>query len=294
MAKTGIERFNDCIDYIRVNISAGLAAHLTQTTGGAAGRVGDELSIGTRWDVFSSNRGPLTEKRRALRSLLLCQRVYFSDLWPSMIGMPATPTALNYLPPNWSTHSINFWKAKSEAEICDGIRMFTATSSNAATTVPFAKKGAPGATIPALLCDRRTFAGTATSTCYDAVMLWLFLGGLVSMKWLQQYRNANTKVGLTAAFGQGKTIWSGDFDGTTPLENVPAGHVIHIFEHEDSWRGHWMISTGGDGACGVNNNNENPPVARQYCSTLSLKKQFLDFGKGYAVVIDPTQIPNRD
>jgi len=294
MAKTGIGRFNDCIDYIRVNIGPGLAAHLFQTAGGVAGRIGDDLSIGKRWDVFSSNRGPLTEKRRALRSLLLCQRVYFSDLWPSMLGMPAAPTAYNWLGPDWSTHSINFWKAKSEAEICEGIRMFTATSGNPACTVPFATNGAPGATVPALLYDRRTFAGAATSTCYDAVMLWLFLGGLVSMKWLQQFRNANTKIALQAAFGPGETIWSGDFDGTVPLKNIPAGHVIHIFEHEESWRGHWMISTGGDGACGVNNNNETPPVARQYCSTLSLKKQFLDFGKGCVVVIDPAQIPNRD
>ncbi len=176
--------------------------------------------------------------------------------------------------------------------------MFIATSDIPAE-VAFAAvaDGAPpgGATMsPSLTATRTTFTGEPTATCYDAVMLWLFKSGLVSFRWLLKNRNANTRETLTAAFGPGLPIWEGDFGPGDSLPNVPAGHIVHIYEHEQSWRGHWMVSTVNGGACGCNNNDEDPPVPRGYCSSLSLNKQFLDFGTGYAFVINPVQIPERE
>jgi len=105
---------------------------------------------------------------------------------------------------------------------------------------------------------------------------------------------ADNKKVLTEAFGQGRRIWNGNFADGQTLPPVPRGHVVHIYENASSWRGHWMVSNGDGTACGCNNNNEDPPVERVYCPTLSLNKQFLDYHGGRAEVIDPTQIPYRN
>ena len=293
--KTGDDRFGDSVAYIRTHIHPNLADHLTRTVGAQQDNIGEELSLGTRWDVFTKDRDPKTQQRRALRSLILCQRVYYSNLWPCLMGTTAAPTAHNWLAPNWKKVSTDFWGPKSEAEIREGIRMFIATSNNAADAANSAQAaGPPGGSTPALTATRTRFGGPPTATCYDAVMLWLFKSGLVSLRWLLKNRNANTKQTLNEAFGRGTQIWSGAYTDTHALPAVPRGHVLHIFENESAWRGHWMISNGGGNASGCNNNDETPPVSRSYCSTLSIHKQLLDFGTGVAIVIDPTSIPDRN
>lgn len=145
-----------------------------------------------------------------------------------------------------------------------------------------------------LVSTRKDFSGKyLTPTCYDAVMLWLFKSGLVSLPWLLKYRNANNEFSLTAAFGRGTVIWKGAFGLTDRIPMIPRGHIVHIFAHQFSWNGHWMVSLGNGLAAGVNNNNEVPPVPRNYCTQLNLNKQFLDFGGGTAVIIDPLLIPGR-
>lgn len=259
--------------------------------------IGNELSLGMRWDAFSSNSNQAanTQRRHALRALLLCQRIYFSELWPCLMGTTATRQPVHWLSTDWKEQSARFWGAKAELEIQKGLRMFTITSQNVNSVADKAILGHPSTpSMPFLTATRESFNGDqATATCYDAVMLWLFLSGIVSLRWLLRYRNANTQETLTEAFGSGRTIWEGPFGEGDVFPDVPRGHIVHIFENRSSWRGHWMVSTGAGKSAGCNNNDENPPVSRNYCPSLTLKKQFLDYGGGTAVVIHPTQIPGR-
>ncbi len=301
MSKTGQDRFNDCVAYIRLNIGDTLASDLVTTVGLQQAKVGDELSLGTRWELPSSSQHDAkTQQRRALRALLLCQRVYFSDFWPCMMGVVSAPANVNWLKSDWKDQSCQFWGPKTEPEIRDGIRVFTSTSDDPDNVADEASQGQPSAPdLRSLTMTRATFTGQPTATCYDAVMLWLFKAGLVSLRWLLKYRNANTRDTLTEAFGPGILLWDdgqhGTFKNESRLPVVLKGHVVHICENADAWRGHWMVSTGTGGACGCNNNDEEGrTINRGYCGQLSLDGQFRDYGgKGMAVVINPTQIPGR-
>jgi hypothetical protein len=273
-----------------------LADHIEELIAGQRATVSDVMSLGTRWDVFSSSASKdiATQQRRALRSLLLCQRVYFSDLWPGLIGLVAQRVPYNWLPANWKEQSLTFWGGRTESDIRAALRMFIATSDASDHAANAAVRGQPSAPLlPFLTATRDTFGGQQTATCYDAVMLWLFKSGLVSLRWLLRHRNANTQATLDDAFGAGTVIWNGAFAATDHLASVPRGHIVHIFEDAgNAWRGHWMISTGKGGAAGCNNNTEGT-LPRHYCNTLTLDGQFRDFGQGTAIVINPQQIPGR-
>lgn len=297
MSKNSRVRINDSIVYLRERIGASFAQKIQILVTGREETIGAELSLGTRWDCFSSQetQDSNTQKRRALRALLLCQRVYYSELWPTLFGLRSERTALNYLLNNWNQQSVHFWGNKSELEIRKGIYMYIATSDNVTYVANAAVAGQPSyPETPALTHTRETFAGESkASTCYDAVMMWLFKSGLVSLPWLLKYRNANTETTLTEAFGSGRVIWRGAFNANDHLPVVARGHIVHIFPNQQQWRGHWMVSTGNGKAAGCHNNDENPPVQSDYCNILTLDKQFLDYGGGMAVVIDPMAIPDR-
>jgi len=296
MAKEAETRLSDALAYIRLNISRVLANHIEDLIAGQRDAVGNALALGSRWDIFSSSasKDAHTQQRLALRALLLCQRVYFSPLWPCMFGPVAVPTAMDWLPADWKEQSLAYWGSKTEAEIRNGLRAFIATSDAADHAANAAVRGQPSAPLmPYLTASRDNFGGQATATCYDAVMLWLFRSGLVSLRWLLRYRSANSQPTLDEAFGAGTVIWNGAFGPNDTLPEVPRGHVVHIFENAaTAWRGHWMISTGRGGAAGCNNNTEGT-LPRHYCNTLTLDGQFRDFGQGTAIVINPLQIPGR-
>lgn len=296
--KTPQARFDDTLAYLAERIDRPLAAQVKELARGLEATLGAELHLGPRWDLLSSAavQQTHTEQRRALRALLLCQRIYFSDLWPSMIGTVAARTAVNWLPTDWKDRSCTIWASRSENDLRDALRSYVATTDSADMVANAAAgwRPAPPPSPPYLDVTRASFGGPRlTDTCYDAVMLWLFKSGLVSLRWLLRHRNANTADTLTEAFGPGLPIWNGAFGAADRLPNVPRGHIVHIYENPASWRGHWMVSLGNGRAAGVNNNEEEPPVPRDHCTTLTLDKQFRDYGGGTAVVINPMSIPGR-
>lgn len=285
------------IGYIRSNISFSLADQIKALVRGHESKLDNDLATYANWSGISlhlSQQG--SQQHHALMALLTCQFVFTSQLWPKMFGIASGLTPVSFLPSNWGDVSFRFWKNKAEAQIRDGLRMFIATTNNRDSLANVAQRWRPS--YPDmddyLAATRQNFAGKRlTATCYDAVMLWLFKSGLVSLPWLLKYRSANTELALTAAFGRGTVIWNGAFSLTDRLPMIPRGHIVHIFEHQSSWNGHWMVSLGNGLAAGVNNNSEFPPVPRDYCTQLNLNKQLLDFGGGSAVVIDPFFIPGR-
>ena len=293
-------KLNNGIDYIKQNVSLSLANHVTTLIRGHELKLSRDLATGPGWeDCFlpTSSIGNRYAQQHALTALLLCQYVFLSDLWPRMRGTASTLQSINHLSLNWKIKSYRFWRNKIELHIRDALKMFVATTNNSDYFANAAQRWRPSCpSVDELLrtTARENFSGNPpSSTCYQAVMLWLFKSGLVSLPWLLKYRVANTELALTDAFGRGTIIWSGNFGSSDRLPPVPRGHIVHIFEHQSAWNGHWMVSLGDGRAVGVNNVDEDPPVPRTYCNNLNLNKQFLGLGGGTAIVIDPCYIPGR-
>lgn len=110
-----------------------------------------------------------------------------------------------------------------------------------------------GAALRDVCVTRSELSAAKVSICYVAVMIWLYRSGLVSLRWLLKYRDADSQERLEAAFGGGTEIWNETSLGrafkrqpSDRFPNVPRGHVVHLYENPGAWRGHWMISTGAD------------------------------------------------
>ena len=301
--KTGRTRLEEGLAYLRdTGWGAGLANEVAALVGHNQEDVGNALSLGSRWDIGLSQT--VSQKRRALRALLLCQRVYFSDLWPTLAGTPARRQTFNWLGDgaDWKTDSLSHWHRKTEQQICEGIQAFVSTTSDANLLARVARAGSPGEIRMSCLTQTRTgpFEPADVMACWDAIMAWTFKSGLTSLRWYRKHSSANSQQTLEAAFGVGKVIWDGSkgrFTEASELPPISAGMIVHIYDQR-RWNGHWIISNGKSAtACGCNNYPEDPEVPKAHSAMLSIKKQFLNFNKGVqgiAVVIDPLKIPGRD
>jgi hypothetical protein len=204
------------------------------------------------------------DKRKALRALLLCQRVYFSDWWGGRTKNEVWAKFDAILAnPGWKRMSLAHWKGRSEKEIREGIAMFWPVQ--AATRVLFAaagRRGPPngvgsiGANVTLSRSD--TLCVGEVSTCYNGVTAWLLMSGVVSLRWYMKDTSPAGKNSCDQLFGVGVETW----DSSTqylPTDNPPdvdEGKIIHMYaEQNNNWNGHWVVCNGDDPAtiCGVNN-----------------------------------------
>jgi len=311
--KTGQSRIDDAVDYIYGIGKSELANHIltTMQAGNASfSSIGKELSLGSRPDneddpQYAGN----TQKRQALRALLLCQRVYFSNLWAQFIGHGGVRSNQTFLAPDWKTTSLAHWGNCTEQEIGLGIYTFSVTTSDmakladAANSIPDQTAPTPDLT---LTRAKPNFPGL--TSCYGSVMTWMFKSGLVSYRWYMKNQGSNNKATLRDAFGPARVIWKADraFGDGDHLPFVGRGHIVHLYvDNPLRWNGHWLISKGDGTACACNNDTENGDVQNNYSDHCSLDKQFLfgykhalegragAFEQGVAEVIDPLEIPGR-
>jgi hypothetical protein len=307
--KSGKDRFIDGVKYIHGMGKSELAQHLTGVVASDNNQsiIGKDLSLGSRPDgeddpKYATN----TEKRRALRALLLCQRVYFSELWAvgSLIG---GVHRCSYLPANWKTISLAHWSNKTEDQIQEGILTFAITTARVEALAEAADRQ-PNKSVPppGLTLTRAEPNFPGLTSCYGSVITWMFRSGLASYRWYMKNFAAYNKDTLREAFGPAKIIWDGGtaFSKTDTLPRVPRGHIVHLYvDNPQRWNGHWLVSLGDGTACGCNNDTEEGAVPNDYSNRCSLDKQFLygykhplDNGtieKGVAEVIDPREIPGR-
>ncbi len=308
--KSGTDRVNDAVNYIFGMGKAELATHVrTVAAMGNLNGIGNDLSLGARTDnpnqpQYAQN----TIKRQALRALLLCQRVYFSDLWAQNIMMGGVVVPHNYLANmgNWKAQSVNHWQNQPTQQIEEAILSFCPTTADIGAAAVAAAGGAPHAGgFPSLTFTRNTMPFPGLTSCYGAVMTWLFQSGLVSYRWFLKNINANDQVTLEAAFGLGQTIWDGTarFMDTDELPNIPRGYVVHLYvDNPQRWNGHWLVSLGNGQGAGCNN-DDTDGTNRPYTAGCSLKNQFLNGyngtrqdgtpESGKAVMFNPLDIPAR-
>lgn len=311
--KTGQSRIDDAVDYIHSVGKSELANHIlvTLSAGNASlSAIGKELSLGSRADgeddpQYAAN----TQKRQALRALLLCQRVYFSDLWAQFIGHGGVRSNQNFLAPGWKTTSLTHWGTRTEQEIVEGIYTFSVTTgdmvklADAANSIPNQNAPTPDLT---LTRSRPNFPGL--TSCYGSVMTWLFKSGLASYRWYMKNQGSNNKATLRDAFGPARVIWKGDraFTAADHLPFVARGHIVHLYvDNPIRWNGHWLVSKGDGTACGCNNDIEGGRVPNNYSDQCLLDAQFLFgykheldgrpgvFEQGIAEIIEPLEIPGR-
>jgi hypothetical protein len=293
--------------------------------------ISKQLSLGSRPDGeddpgFTAN----TDKRHALRALMLCQRVYYSaDTWAhssEAFGNSETVGVVPFdsLQSDWKSVSLSHWKTKSETDIREGIRMFEILPGARAVDVQNAAyTGRPNGTgLPGNLKVSRSDTDTvgAGIICYVGVQGWLVRSGVVSMRWFQQNSGPNGKKGCDLLFGPGVLIWDkpiADADHAQLkrlCKTVSAGHIVHIWSpSNNNWNGHWVVANGDGTICGVNNGEftadtaeKGLAVQKDYTKTSTLFEQFVGYSNEWTdgsgvkkrtracmAVIDPMMMPNR-
>ncbi|MCV2355965.1 hypothetical protein LNV09_17625 [Paucibacter sp. B2R-40] len=301
MNKNKLTRWNDTIRYLNDSFPTAaprIGDHINTIVSDNPTResISEQLALGSANRVHK-NTDANKNARHALRGLLLCQRIYFSEKWANsnFVGEPVA-VPLSALDANWRTLSLNTWGMRSEASILDAIAMFATVPNVSASDVSVvAKLGPPTGLRPAIAGNleacRSTFEVTgAAETCYRGVLGWLLKSGLVSFRWFMQNAAPTGEASLKALFGDGEVVWTSDqifVDGSV-LPDVEAGYIVHMWNENTGpagWNGHWVISNGDGTFCGVNNGEVKAGLGRvqvlkNYSNNGTLRSQFEGYG-GY-------------
>lgn len=314
-------RWDETINYLKTNFAAAeLGEHIESLVPEAMRKdISKELSVGKNPGKDGEDDPAVKstqEQRAALRSLLLCQRVYYSKLWAKKTFSPGNIVEDEWsLVKGWKDTSLKHWGGKSEKDILQGIGMFVIDpKATLADLVAVAKKGKPDGigVLPGNLTLSRADKVTrgAAETCYNGIIGWLLQSGIVSMRWVMQDTSPNGVVSCNRLFGTGTPVWKGKKPfvvGTSALPVVGTGHILHMWIDESGvagWNGHWVISNGNGSVCGVNNgeiraNEEDdgvscgPEVKKAYTNNGTLMGQWLGYG-GKLWMNDKKGTPFRD
>jgi hypothetical protein len=259
MAKTNQQRFDDTLTYVHQFISSELAQDITaalrQRSREEVGeelaleddeevdptmkaKVGKELSIEGKgyWRHGSKNQ------HKAVRALVLCHQAFLRA--PYALGTDGAPFNYNIKP---EVTKPFFLKKNEEAVKC-ALRCYL--------TVP----GATRAQLAQVATDIQNPQGEMTwetmtrdtdpfptmRVCFDALKMWLFKAGFVSLRWLSQTGPGMTAQTVNAMLGDGIVIQDGQ------LPNMPSGYLFNFHRAGDKAVCHWGVSLGGGWAAGSN------------------------------------------
>ncbi|HET7929829.1 MAG TPA: hypothetical protein VFL63_00345 [Rhodanobacteraceae bacterium] len=297
MNKSNAARWTETINYLNTafpNAVPKIGDHINTIVTLTQDAISKEIALGSTPGVHK-NTTANKPARNALRALLLCQRVYFSDLWAKMSMVGGATAHASYLPTNWKALSLGHWGMQTEASIREGIGMFATVAGATADDVSdVAKTGAPSGAPPPiagnLTLSRNNFPLTGPSeTCYRGVLAWLLKSGVVSLRWFMRNPGPTGEAALDELFGTGEAVWlpGRPFKDSSVLPTIPKGFVVHMWMEDSGtggWNGHWVISNGDGTICGVNNGEvNNPPevVIKAYTNSGKLRSQF----EGYAELV---------
>jgi hypothetical protein len=182
-----------------------------------------------------------TQRRHALRGLLLCL------VWSA--AQDAIPTATRH------------YQNASEDDLRDAIASFfplVSGDANAAVAAAL-RADVPGGGDPITLANVFKYRRGATETsalvthaaCYESVNLWLYLGGVVSLRWLLAHGN---QPGLLLP---AQWIWGDPIDDPRAAAQIPAGQFCRF--HRPPAGLHYTLSI-GHGNCVGNHNSQDVSV----------------------------------
>jgi hypothetical protein len=200
-------------------------------------RVSNLISLGGV-QLFSSTEE--TERRRALRGLLLC-----------LVWIEAEDTI-----PAARRH----YQSASEEVIRDAIAsFFPVVNANAQTAVTATRRasaagGGGSVDIGNVFKYRRgapeTSALVTHQACYESVNLWLYLGGVVSLRWLLAH-GSQPGFSVPAQWNWGQPI-----NSPADAARVHAGYFCRFHRPPGAMGLHYTLSTGGGHCVGNHNTQE--------------------------------------
>lgn len=304
--KSNDTRLQDTLDYIGT-VDAGLEQHLTQVLRSAANSaqvmddVGGAISLAGLRPWYKGVKSNNTDTQRdALRALLLCQRVYLTNLW--------SPTRLGDTPflkdKPWPKATVDHWRFKAENEIRDGIRMYFPVPNIPDEAL------ADAAAVRSVTADnlftakRNSQNPLVGNSCFDQVSHWLLAAGYVSLRWIAKL----SPMGFDySEFGAGREyIRATDPVPRAPFNGIPRGMICRLFT-DRRVGGHFMVCDGNGWGWGYNNapkaaSAEEGEVTNGHARCL-IHRQFADYREesdkvsptnfgGKLVLLDPTALPH--
>jgi len=235
MARSDLERYNGAITYITNNIDAELSKDIALqiTDKKAAGKAISLSGAGFR-------SAGTKDQHWALRSLLLCHQAY-------LLG----PKAHQFLRATQLTAgntAKTFFKNKSEDQVKNAVMSYVVKKDNTRERLADVARSTKGNEGVFQFATRTRIEDSLgpNPICFNAVRLWLFKSGYVSLRWLASEGyglDANT---CNSILGSGKII--------TPqqLGVMPKGYMFNFHAKKSQSTCHWGISLGGGYAAGSN------------------------------------------
>lgn len=235
MARTARDRYEGALEYIREKIDRGLAQDIRRNIA-SGDSAGAEISLsgGGFWHAGTESQ------HWAIRALLLCQQAY-------LVGPGAHPI-VRATNANAAARVQAHFRNRSEAQVQEAIKSYkvkTGVTRQKLATVAEHTHATEGDFDFATRTRQDDSLG-ANPVCFNAVRLWLFKAGFVSLRWL-----ASDGYGLDAntcnqILGDGIEI--------TPraLPRMPKGYMFNFHARKSPATCHWGISLGGGRAAGSN------------------------------------------
>ena len=303
MTKSNDTRLTETLAYLDT-VNAGLSLHLAQILRSCADsvRVMDEvsgeisLSGQTPWYKAMSSSNSATQ-RDALRALLLCQRVYLTNMWsPSLGDLPFAGQE------TWPKVTLDYWRVCPERLIRDGILMYVPKANIVEGALADAAKVRSLAPDSYFTAKRNSTEPCVGNSCYDQVSHWLLAAGFVSIRWMMKSKPTGFDY---SAFGAGNALIKSTDPLPKRLINAPRGKILRLFTDRRPG-GHFMISDGdgwgwgynngpleaGDGEPKVINGHARCLIHRQFAQYRDKTDQVnaTDFG-GKLIILDPAELP---
>lgn len=303
MSKSNSTRLTETVNYLK-GVDQALAdevSRLLQAAGDARrDRVSEQISLSGQTPLFGGERANNTDTQRdALRALLLCQRVYLSNLWSPHLGdLPFAGEGRI-----WPQYSVQHWRFAPEQWIRDGIRMYTTMKYASKMTFANAARTRSEAADTYFTARRGGGNPPVGNSCFDQVSHWLLHAGYVSLRWIARYKPAGFDY---RAFGAGREwISRSAAIPQTPFQ-IERGMIVRMYTQRRIG-GHFMVSDGGGWGWGYNNSamdggdgEEDVPNGHARCL---IHRQFGEYREpsdrigahdlgGILVLLDPDLIPD--
>ena len=239
MARTNAQRCDEAIHYIATQVSAELAieaaAAIRHRTKDA---VGAELSLegGGYW------RHGTDGQHAAVRALLLCHKAFLKA--PYAAGTNGQPYDYNMQPDVAKPYFLR----KTEEQVKRAIRCYLpipgATCNRLADVATEIQNPHGGMTWETM--TRETDPFPTMPVCFDALKMWLFKAGFVSLRWLSKTGPRMTAQTVNTMLGNGTVIQENQ------LNNIPRGYLFNFHRAGDMAVCHWGVSLGSGYAAGSN------------------------------------------
>lgn len=237
MARTDLERYTGAVQYIQNNVNRDLAQEIARKVGNKTA-AGAALSLkgGGFWRSGSDNQ------HWAVRGLMLCQHVFLKGVQANQF-VSATQNLAD---------TTRHFHGKSETVVKEAIKSYvadTAPSRNKLVTTATTTNATAG-DFKFTTRLRTDQSMGANPICFNAVRLWLFNSGFVSLKWLASdgyLLDANT---CNRILGDGTVI------RPDQLATMPAGYMFNFHAAASKAVCHWGITLGNGWAAGSNTTSE--------------------------------------